>query len=53
MKRTEYIVMTEMGSTYSKHQRVYKDEDGKLYIRKDGEYKCIENLPCKEYMSRG
>ena len=53
MKRTEYIVMTEMSTYRAKHQRVYTDGKGNLYIKKDGEYKNIENLPCKEWLTRG
>lgn len=52
MKRTEWVCMVASNFIASKTQRVYKDDDGKLYIRVKGEYKCIDNLPCKEYLVR-
>jgi len=53
MKRTKYITITRWSMTSTKYQRVYEDEEGKLYIRSNGEYKCIENLPCRNYISVG
>lgn len=53
MKRTEYKVMTGYGITHgATYRRVYEDEKGNRYIRENGKYKCIEGLPCMEYMTR-
>lgn len=51
MKKTEYKVMTNYGITHgATYRRVYEDEKGNRYIRENGEYKCIEGMPCMEYM---
>lgn len=54
MKKTDYKVMTSYSLNASANiwKRVYTDESGLRYIKiKDG-YKCIENTPCLNYISR-
>lgn len=47
MRRTEYITMTKWSiSNACEYRRVYQDEDGKHYIKKKGDYLCIDDLPC-------
>ena len=53
MKRTKYITLTRWSMENTTYQRVYEDNEGKFYIRTNGEYKCIENLPCRKYVSIG
>lgn len=54
MKRTDYKVLTNysMGASRIKWNRVYEDSDGLRYIRSKEGYKCIENTPCLNYISR-
>lgn len=50
MKRTEYKTVVGMTSTCAKTQRVYTDALGKRYIKSQGNYLCIEHLPCVNYI---
>lgn len=50
MKRTQYTTMVLYGVTKSKWQRVYTDEDGKYYIKKNREYVCINGTPSEKMM---
>lgn len=54
MKRTDYKVLTNysMDASRIKWNRVYEDSDGLRYIRSKEGYKCIENTPCLNYISR-
>lgn len=52
MKKTPFVCVTEKGSVCDKTQRVYTDDLGKRYIRKQGKYLCIEHLPCINHMFR-
>ncbi len=51
MKRTNYTVMTMWSMTRSEYRRVYTDTEGKRYIREGKGYKCIESLPCINYIT--
>ena len=52
-RKTKYIAPTVATYTEQKWQRVYEDEDGKYYIKKDGEWRCIENAPCRADIMEG
>ena len=51
MKKTNYKVMTSHTLTGSSTtwQRVYVNENGERFVKKDGGYKCIEGTPCLDY----
>ncbi len=50
MKKTKFMVITNYSVTTQTLKRVYEDEAGKRYIKKNGEYVCIENTPCIDMM---
>lgn len=53
MKKTQYTTMVSSSmTTKSKWQRVYTDDNGKYYIRKNGEYICINGTPCENMMEK-
>lgn len=53
MKRTEFKVVVSYGISHgATYRRVYEDENGQKYIRENGSYKCIEDLPCIRYLVR-
>ena len=52
MRKTTKSVMIEysMNGSMSKFRRVYEDENGKYYIKNKDGYKCINDLPCMNYI---
>lgn len=49
MKKTNYKTVTSYKCNGCPVIRcVYEDENGKKYIKVEGQFKCIENTPCAE-----
>lgn len=50
MKKTQYTTMVSSAFIKSKWQRVYTDGAGQYYIKKNGEYICINGTPSEKMM---